>query len=97
MHTLARALCFLAAFAVTGSTWGNITGRDRDLLPLPVPTADPKRRGGSRLDGSLGLNLRVLKTGARIGIEFGLPLWQDLAGPQLGVEWWTILGAQYAF
>jgi len=25
------------------------------------------------------------------------PLWQDLDGPQLGSEWWTILGTQFAF
>ena len=82
---------------LTGSTWGNISGRDANLLPLPVPTADPKRRGGSRLDGSLGLNLQIPGTGARIGLEVGAPLWQDLDGPQLGSEWWTILGSQFAF
>ncbi|MDP6207994.1 MAG: transporter, partial [Roseibacillus sp.] len=81
----------------TGSTWGNIRGSDADLLPLPVPTADPKRRGGSRLDGSVGVNLQIPGTRARMALEVGAPLWQDLDGPQLGSEWWTILGAQFAF
>lgn len=82
---------------VTGSNWGNITGRDSDLLPLPVPTADPKRRGGSRLDASLGLNLLLPLEGARLAAEFGVPFWQDLDGPQLATEWWTVLGAKFSF
>lgn len=81
----------------TGSTWGNIRGSDADLLPLPVPTADPKRRGGSRLDASVGVNLQIPGTRARMALEVGAPLWQDLDGPQLGSEWWTILGTQFAF
>ena len=76
---------------------GFITGRDKDLLPLPVPTADPKRRGGSRLDGSLGLSVEIPGTGVRLAAEGGVPIWQDLEGPQLAAEWWGILGAQFAF
>ncbi len=82
---------------LNGSTWGNIRGRDASLIPLPVPTVDPKRRSGSRLDGSLGVNMKIPGTGARIALEVGTPLWQDLEGPQLGTEWWTVLGAQFAF
>ena len=82
---------------LTGSTWGNISGRDANLLSLPVPTVDPKRRGGTSLDGSLGVNLQIPGTGARVAFEVGAPLWQDLDGPQLGSEWWTVFGAQFAF
>lgn len=82
---------------VTGSSWGNIDGRDPNLLPLPVPTADPNRRAGTRLDGSLGFNIQFPNSGFRVAAEVGVPLWRDLDGPQLGTEWWAILGAQLAF
>ena len=82
---------------LSGSHWGNIQGSDSDLLPLPVPTADPKRRGGSRLDASLGINALLPGTSGRLALEVGAPVWQDLEGPQLATEWWTTLGAQFSF
>lgn len=74
-----------------------MAGRDANLLPLPVLTVDPERHGGTSLDGSLGVNLQMPGTGARVAFEAGAPLWQDLDGPQLGSEWWTVVGAQFAF
>ncbi len=82
---------------LSGTDWGDIRGRDADLLPLPVPTADPKRRGGSRLDASLGINALIPGTPARVALEIGAPIWQDLDGPQLATEWWTMVGAQFSF
>ncbi|NEP59687.1 MAG: transporter, partial [Symploca sp. SIO2G7] len=38
-------------------TLGNISGADPLLNPMMIPTADPDRRGGERLDLGLGLNL----------------------------------------
>ena len=81
----------------TASTWSDIHGSDEDLLPLPVPTADPNLRGGSRLDLSLGLNLFNQDHSFQVGLEAGVPVWEDLDGPQLGTEYFFILGAQYSW
>ena len=82
---------------LSGAGWGDIRGRDASLLPLPVPTADPRRRGGSRLDASFGINAILPGTPARVALEIGAPIWQDLDGPQLSTEWWTMFGTQLSF
>lgn len=84
------------------SGWEDIDGADPDLNPNMVPTADPDLRGGNRLDGLLGINyLNVFGPdflrGHRLAVEFGLPIYQDLNGPQLETDWTITLGWQYAF
>lgn len=82
--------------------WGNIDGTDSQLTASPnmMPTADPNRRGGQRLDLGLGINLLgssgALK-GHRLGLEYVVALHQDLDGPQLGVDSSWMLGYQKAW
>ncbi len=83
-------------------SWGNIKGADPALNSSVVPTADPKLRGGNRLDLLLGLDFYVPRgpvpiKGQRLAVEFGLPLYQDLDGPQLETDWVLWLGWQYAW
>jgi hypothetical protein len=81
-------------------SWGNIDGDDDALNPRVVPSADPKRRGGSRLDGLVGVNFVVPKgplRNHRFAVEAGWPLYQWLDGPQLETDWRLIAGWQYAF
>jgi len=83
-------------------SWGNIKGADPALNPMVVPTADPNLRGGNRLDALGGLNFYVPEgpkfiKGQRLAVEFGLPLYQDLDGPQLETDWILWLGWQYAW
>jgi len=93
------------SFRVRSLTWGNIVGRDVRLAPggplgFPVPTADPNRRGGTRVDAMLGANIYVRSgylKGHRIAVEGGLPVYQYLNGPQLQTDWTLMLGWQYAF
>ena len=44
---------------LNASFQGNIDGADPDLNPQMVPTADPERRGGERLDFVPGLGVYV--------------------------------------
>ncbi len=80
--------------------WGNVDGADPLLNPAQVPTADPDRRGGTRLDIAAGLNLvgtqGALK-GQRVFAEFGMPVYQNLDGPQLETDWTLSIGAQIRF
>ncbi|MBT3604978.1 MAG: transporter [Candidatus Latescibacteria bacterium] len=81
---------------VQGATWGNLEGADTVLNPLVVPTADPNRRGGKRLDGWVGFNMLV-PGGHRLALEAGLPVYQSLDGPQLETDFLFTLGWQYSF
>jgi hypothetical protein len=95
-----RSVSFSTRFGI--SSWGNIDGRDRNLVipPSVVPTADPNLRGGTRVDWAGGINFKFVDgplQGGRLAFEAGLPLWQDLDGPQLGTDWFMTAGLQYAF
>ena len=65
-----------------------------------VATADPGRRGGARVDLLAGINLAgtqgVLK-GQRVFAEFGMPIYQNLDGPQLETDWLLNIGVQIRF
>jgi hypothetical protein len=80
--------------------WGNIDGADPKLNPMMVPTAQPNLRVGNRLDLGVGTNLYIRSgalKGHRLAVEFGLPLYQSLEGPQLKTRWSGTLGWQKAF
>ena len=81
------------------SNIGKVDGIDPGIV-APVQTANPNFIGGTRFDMSLGLNV-VGKNGfvrnQRLAIEFGIPIVQDLNGPQLKVANTLTLGWQYAF
>ncbi len=89
-----------SSLRLAGQIWGDITGADSALNPAMVPTADPDRRGGERIDLWVGFNFslpfRFLK-GHRVAIEGGLPLYQNLDGPQLETDWQLVVGWQWAF
>ena len=68
----------------------NIHGSDPGLMPAMVPTADPNRRAGERLDLLFGVNVFAttgVLGGLRAAIEGGLPVYQSLDGPQLETDW----------
>ncbi len=87
-------------FRLSGKSWGNISGADPDLVPTIIPTADPDRRGGTRIDMLFDVELFVPGgkwSGNRFGIEFGVPIYQNLDGPQLETDWMMTVGWQCIF
>ncbi|MEM9079887.1 MAG: transporter [Verrucomicrobiota bacterium] len=86
--------------------WEDIEGADPNITttaapmgtPLPlVPTADTALRGGTRLDFALGASLTLPKSQTRLALEIGTPIYQNLDGPQLGIDWFATAGLQFAF
>ena len=87
------------SFRLNALDWDNIDGADTKLLPMPtVPTKDPNLRGGTRIDALAGINF-VLPSlqSLRLAAEAGVPVYQDLNGPQLETDLVFTLGAQFTF
>ena len=85
---------------VNGESIGNIDGADPLLVPAMVATADPGRRGGARVDLLAGINLagtQGVLEGLRVFAEFGMPIYQNLDGPQLETDWVLNIGVQIRF
>lgn len=84
---------------IAGRTATPIHGIDPNIV-APVQTADPANYGGQRLDAYLGANF-VAANGAlkgyRVGLEVGIPIYQDLNGPQMSSNLSLGLGIQKAF
>lgn len=81
-----------------GLAWGDIDGKDSRLNPMMVPTADTDLQSGKRIDVLAGLNFHgngVLK-GHRFAIEAGVPVYENLDGPQMSTQWMLTAGWQYA-
>ena len=70
------------------------------LITAPVQTADPGNYGGDTVMWSFGFNLAGQSgaiRGHRLAFEAGIPIHQDLNGPQLETDLILTAGWQYAF
>ena len=78
-----------------GKYRGNIAGASSNMGSAS-PTANPLLQRYTVVHARLGLNYLAPVTGLRLALEGGLPIYQDLAGPQMkqGVE--VMAGIQYA-
>jgi hypothetical protein len=84
----------------SGARWGNVRGSDPELDPTMSPTNDATKQGGTRVDVALGANWLPFGgrlQGSVIGIEAGVPIAQDLSGPQPAVDWFATLGILISF
>ncbi|MEM6488308.1 MAG: transporter [Pseudomonadota bacterium] len=84
---------------VEGATLGAIDGRDA-LIAGPVQTADPDNYGGRTISLFAGVNLAGQSgflRNQRLAFEIGLPVYQDLNGPQMETNWTATFGYQVAF
>ena len=83
----------------TGQTSGQIKGQDSEIV-APVQTANPDFYGGQKLDAGFGINLvgqEGLLRGHRMGLEFLVPFYQNLNGPQMAADWAVVVGYQKSF
>ena len=60
-----------------------------------MPDADPDNYGGQRLDGYIGASLPL--GSFSLGIEGGIPLYQNLNGLQMKNDWYLTAGIQAMF
>jgi hypothetical protein len=91
---------FAPSLRLEGNWLEDIQGSDRGLATNPTPEARPDLRGVHRLDLLFGINFYVPKgplKGGRLMVEGGIPVYQDLDGPQLGTAWILSVGCSYAF
>jgi hypothetical protein len=80
--------------------WENIHGADPTLDPTRNPAFDATKQSGERLDFLAGLNFYIGKgalKGNRFSVEGGVPLYQNLAGPNMGVNWMITASWTYTF
>jgi len=92
-----KSLSFSAR--LKGRSQGRIDGIDAAIIG-PVQTADPDFQGGERVDIIGGVNYAVqsgVLKGHRLALEYGVPIFQDLNGPQLQNTSTLTLGWQKAF
>ena len=90
---------FSSSLRINVKTFEDIEGMDSQIMG-PVQTADPDNYGGDFVDLIIGANL-VGQNGAlrghRLGVEFSLPVLQDVNGVQMEMENMLTIGYQYAF
>ena len=80
--------------------WEDIHGADPRLDPNRNPAFDASKQSGERLDFLAGLNFYIPKgplKGSRLSLEGGVPLYQNLAGPNMAVDWLITVGLSYSF
>ncbi len=84
---------------VQAETLGRIDGID-PMIVGPVQTANPDFQGGEAVTGLVGVNFAATGgalAGWRLGIEGGVPIVQDLNGPQMPTDFTLTVGVQKAF
>jgi hypothetical protein len=88
-----------SSLRLSHAAWGNIKGSDPDLNPMMVPTADSDAQGGERSNLAAGVNYlfeRGKLKGQRLALEYSVPVYQKLDGPQMEMQNSITLAWQYA-
>ncbi|MEM7779712.1 MAG: transporter [Pseudomonadota bacterium] len=84
---------------IEAATLGRVDGID-PMIMGPVQTANPDFQGGDSVTGLVGINFAAtggtLK-GWRLGVEGGIPIVQDLNGPQMPTDYTLTVGIQKSF
>lgn len=91
---------FAPSLRINGRIWENVHGSDPEIDPAFDAEGDPNRQGGRRVDLLLGANFFVpsgVFKRTRVMIEAGLPVYENLDGPQLSTRWLITAGLTYSF
>lgn len=78
----------------------SIHGYDPGLYEVTEPSAKTSNYGGMQLNALPGVNFYLQNgffSGTRLGFEFGYPLYQNLNGIQMAVQYQWKAGLQYIF
>lgn len=82
---------FSPSVRIDAFKWDNVVGRDVRLNPLANPESVASLQGGTQVNLMLGLNFSAglddEGRGHRFSVEGGLPIYQNLNGPQLREAW----------
>jgi hypothetical protein len=88
---------FSASVRLLASHVENVSGADPapSVNPAVVPTAEPGLRAGTTVESGFGVNYYLPPAKAfRLAAELLLPLYRNLDGPQLEMDWRLVLGVQ---
>lgn len=88
-----------SSIRLNAKTRENIDGIDSDIMG-PVQTADPSRYAADVLELGFGVNLlgqKGLLDQHRLALEYLIPLYEDLDGPQMRRDNQLVVGYQFAF
>ena len=91
---------FAPSLRVNGRIWGNVHGMDPQIDATFDAEGDPHRQGGRRVDVLFGANFFVPRgvfKRLRVNVEAGVPVYENLDGPQLSTNWLFFAGATYSF
>ncbi|CAL2103998.1 Transporter [Tenacibaculum sp. 190130A14a] len=110
-YTLGNRYSLNSWFAVKTHKWlsfsarleglvvSSINGKNPNLNPMMVTTADTANSGGKFINGGIGFNVYAFKgslKNLRFGFEFSTPVYQKLNGIQLKTKETITAGLQYA-
>lgn len=71
---------FSSSVRLRASREGEISGADPELNPMMVTTANTANYGGELIRGALGANLLLANNTLVLGLEVGMPLYQNYNG-----------------
>ena len=93
---------FSTSLRIELNSWKDYDGHDDELVGRKnmMPTADEDLRAGTRADALLGFTYLFTEgalAGNSIGLEAGMPFYQDIDGPNLETDYTVTLGWQVRF
>ncbi len=78
---------FIPSLRIAYHLWENVQGSDPAMNPYMDPQNDPNLQGGRRIDLLIGGTVRNPRwRNLRMGFEVGKAVYQNLNGPQMGVD-----------